>query len=93
MEKSKVYFTDFRTKLGEGLPTKLKRLMKAAGIEQIDMENKFVAIKYTTLPLQHPVRHFQMMIHNFGFPDPFKCRHYLVLPKRKISFASLRIFV
>ena len=26
-------------------PTKLKRLMKAAGIEQIDMENKFVAIK------------------------------------------------
>ena len=45
MEKSKVYFTDFRAKLGEGLPTKLKRLMKAAGIEQIDMENKFVAIK------------------------------------------------
>ena len=24
MSKSKVYFTDFRTKLGEGLPTKLK---------------------------------------------------------------------
>lgn len=45
MEKSKVYFTDFRTKLGEGLPTKLKRLMKAAGIADIDMENKFVAIK------------------------------------------------
>lgn len=45
MEKSKVYFTDFRTKLGEGLPSKLKRLIKAAGIEQIDMDNKFVAIK------------------------------------------------
>lgn len=45
MEKSKVYFTDFRTKLGEGLPTKLKRLIKDAGIEQIDMDNKFVAIK------------------------------------------------
>ena len=28
--KSKVYFTDFRTKLGEGLPTKLKRLIKDA---------------------------------------------------------------
>ena len=27
MSKSKVYFTDFRTKLGEGLPTKLKRLI------------------------------------------------------------------
>lgn len=45
MEKSKVYFTDFRTKLGEGLPTKLKRMLKYAGIDQIDMENKFVAIK------------------------------------------------
>ena len=37
MEKSKVYFTDFRTRLGEGLPSKLKRLMKAAGIQNIDM--------------------------------------------------------
>lgn len=45
MEKSKVYFTDFRTKLGEGLPTKLKKLIKKTGIEQIDMDNKFVAIK------------------------------------------------
>ena len=45
MTKSKVYFTDFRTKLGEGLPTKLKRLIKDAGIADIDMDNKFVAIK------------------------------------------------
>ena len=45
MEKSKVYFTDFRTRLGEGLPSKLKRLMKAAGIQNIDMDHKFVAIK------------------------------------------------
>ena len=45
MEKSKVYFTDFRTKLGEGLPSKLKRLIKAAGIGDIDMEQQFVAIK------------------------------------------------
>ncbi len=45
MEKSKVYYTDFRTKLGEGLPTKLKRLIKKAGIEDIDMNQKFVAIK------------------------------------------------
>ncbi len=45
MSKSKVYFTDFRTKLGEGLPTKLKRLIKDAGIADIDMDNKFVAIK------------------------------------------------
>lgn len=45
MQKSKVYFTDFRTALGEGLPTKLKKLIKNAGIGQIDMDNKFVAIK------------------------------------------------
>ena len=32
MEKAKVYYTDFRAKLGEGLPTKLQRLMKKAGI-------------------------------------------------------------
>ena len=32
MEKSKVYFTDFRATLGEGMPTKLKRLIKKAGI-------------------------------------------------------------
>lgn len=45
MAGSKVYYTDFRAKLGEGLPTKLKRLLNAAGIEKIDMDNKFVAIK------------------------------------------------
>lgn len=45
MEKSKVYFTNFRTKLGEGLPTKLKKLIKLAGIQDIEMEQKFVAIK------------------------------------------------
>ena len=46
MEKSKVYFTDFRTKaFGDGLPTKLKKLMKAAGVANIDMDGKFVAIK------------------------------------------------
>lgn len=45
MNKSKVYFTDFRTKLGEGLPTKLKRLIKQAGIQEMDLDQKFVAIK------------------------------------------------
>lgn len=46
MEKAKVYFTDFHTIAnGDGLPTKLKKLIKKAGIEQLGMENKFVAIK------------------------------------------------
>ena len=46
MEKSKVYFTDFRTKAnGDSLPTKLKKLIKKAGIADLDLEGKFVAIK------------------------------------------------
>ncbi|MBQ2027034.1 MAG: DUF362 domain-containing protein, partial [Alistipes sp.] len=46
MQKSKVYFTDFRTKAhGDGLPTKLKKLIRKAGIGEIDMQGKFVAIK------------------------------------------------
>ncbi len=42
---SKVYFTDFRCRPDEGPTHKLKRLVKAAGIGQIDMDGKFVAIK------------------------------------------------
>ena len=45
MEKSKVFFTDFRTRGSENLLTKLQRLMKEAGVEQIDFEDKFAAIK------------------------------------------------
>ena len=46
MEKSKVYYTDFHTrKLGEGLPTKLQLLAKKAGIANLDLDGKFVAIK------------------------------------------------
>ena len=45
MEKSKVYFTDFRAKPGMNLLNKLDRLIREAGIEKIDFKNKFVAIK------------------------------------------------
>lgn len=46
MEKSKVYYTDFHTrKLGEGLPTKLQLLAKKAGIANLNLDGKFVAIK------------------------------------------------
>lgn len=45
MQRSKVYFTDFRTTVGTGLPTKLQKLIRKAGIADIDMEGKFVAIK------------------------------------------------
>lgn len=44
-ETSKVYFTDFRTRLGVSLTEKLQRLMRQAGFDQISMEGKFTAIK------------------------------------------------
>ncbi len=46
MEKAKVYYTDFRTSaFGESMPAKRKRLARTAGIADIDMDGKFVAIK------------------------------------------------
>ena len=46
MEKAKVYFTDFRTQaFGDGLTKKLQKLIKKAGVGEIDMDGKFVAIK------------------------------------------------
>ena len=46
MEKSRVYFSDFRVAVGSsGLTGKLKKLMEKAGVGQIDMDGKFVAIK------------------------------------------------
>ena len=45
-EKAKVYFADFRCpSWRENLPQKLARLMMTAGFGEIDMEDKFVAIK------------------------------------------------
>lgn len=44
-ESSKVYFTDFRAEPGNNLLQKLNRLIKKAGIENIDFNNKYVAIK------------------------------------------------
>lgn len=45
MEKSKVYFTDFRVQVGTSLLQKLKTLCLAAGFKKIDMDKKFVAVK------------------------------------------------
>ena len=45
MEKSTVYFTDFRCPVGTSQLDKLKKLCIAAGIKDIDMEGKFIAIK------------------------------------------------
>lgn len=45
MEKATVYFTDMRARPGLNLQQKLEKLMRRAGIEQIDFQDKFTAIK------------------------------------------------
>lgn len=45
MEKANVYFSDLRALPGTNLQMKLERLMRKAGIENIDFMNKFTAIK------------------------------------------------
>ena len=42
---SKVYFTNFRATPRENLPQKLARLVKKAGILDLDFDNKYTAIK------------------------------------------------
>lgn len=42
---SKVYYCDLRTRHGETLLQKLRRLIKTAGMGEIDFEGKFTAIK------------------------------------------------
>ncbi len=44
-KRSKVYFTDFRTANAVSLPMKLQKLIRKAGIGNIDMDGKLVAIK------------------------------------------------
>ena len=46
MEPSKVYFTNSNI----NLPQKLKKLMKAAGIEQIDFADKFTGTTASSVP-------------------------------------------
>ena len=45
MEKAKVYYSDLRALPGTNLLVKLQRLIRRAGIGEIDMKNKMVAIK------------------------------------------------
>ena len=45
MNVSNVYFTDLRVRNGDNLLTKLQRLIKTAGIRNIDFTDKYVAIK------------------------------------------------
>ena len=45
MEKAKVYYTNMRTGMNDGLLNKLERLIKKAGIGDIDFDGKYTAIK------------------------------------------------
>ena len=42
---SKVYWSDMNCKVGDSLLDKLERVIRAAGIEEMDLDRKFVAIK------------------------------------------------
>jgi len=45
MNKSKVYFADFHTTTNENLQQKFSRLIRTAGISEIDFDKKYAAIK------------------------------------------------
>lgn len=45
MEKSKVYFTSMKTQIGVSLLSKLDKLIRKAGIESVDFNGKYTAIK------------------------------------------------
>jgi uncharacterized Fe-S center protein len=45
MEKAKVYFTNMHTTMAENLLQKLRRLIGTAGMDRIDFEKKYAAIK------------------------------------------------
>ncbi len=45
VKQSKVYFSDFRVRVGESITHKLQRLLIKGGIDTIDFDGKFVAIK------------------------------------------------
>lgn len=45
MQKSNVYFCDFATGMRESVLNKFNRLIQKAGIDQINFENKYTAIK------------------------------------------------
>ena len=45
MSASRVYFTNFRSYNSESMPQKLHRLCRTAGIEGIDFQEKYAAIK------------------------------------------------
>ena len=45
MQKSKVYFTNLRTTPEKNILRKLERLVRSAGITDIDFTKQFVAVK------------------------------------------------
>jgi len=45
MEKSKVYYTSFRTTLDTNILQKLRKLITRAGMTKMDLDGKFTAVK------------------------------------------------
>lgn len=75
MGKSTVYFTDFRCPVGTSQLDKLKKVCLAAGIKNIDMDGKFVAIKM----------HFGEL-GNLAFLRPTMQRQWQICARHRVAF-------
>ncbi|PRR79997.1 hypothetical protein CLVI_31360 [Clostridium vincentii] len=51
MEKSKVYFTNMKTAANENLLQKLRRLIKTAGISEINFEKNMQPLRFILVNL------------------------------------------
>ena len=69
MNTSPVYFTDFRCRPGLNQQQKLRKLLLKAGMDKIDFQDKFVAIKM----------HFGEL-GNLAYPWPTSSRSSAAVP-------------
>ena len=59
MNASKVYCTNLRVRTGDTLQMKLERLLRKAGLPTMDLEDKYVAVRFisespATWPISAP---------------------------------------
>ena len=67
MEKSKVYFTNFRATVQENIQQKLVRLMKTAGMDSIDFDKniqrlRFILVNRVIWPISGRIMQKQWLI-------------------------------
>ena len=89
-ERSKVYMTDLRCRPGVSLLNKLEKLMRTAGIGEINFERKLVAIKMHfgepgNLAFLRPnyAKVVADVVKSLGAPLPHRLQHPLSRPPEK----------